>query len=160
MHVLELTKKAKAYYESIRPKTMVSGFEKNILVSETHPEAVDVDSNYQAEPGDHIFRCRTINSNTSISLKLSIPNGPKMEEIALKGKFTEDEWQTMLKAMNGIIPSPEIDPRTELSAEMESYKLSRKIEELTLLEGHVLLNEIIRFWHTTPNTRDFIRQYI
>lgn len=160
MHVLELTSKAKAYYESIRPKTMVSGYEKNILVSENYPEALDVDGNYQPEPGDHIFRCQTINSQTSIKIKTAIPNGPKMEEIALKGKFTQEEWQIMLKAMNGIMPVPEIDPRTEIATEIEDESLAFKIESLSLLEGHVLINEIVRFWHTTPKTTDFIKRFL
>ena len=69
MNILELSKKAQNFYESTRTKTLFSGYEKNVLVREDAENCLFVNSEYVSQPGDIIFRCRTINQNTVIDLK-------------------------------------------------------------------------------------------
>jgi len=68
-HPLELAEKAKKYYEEGRSRTLYSGYERNVLTRADCEQCIFVDSTYKPEPGDVIFRCRTINQATVIELK-------------------------------------------------------------------------------------------
>lgn len=68
--VLKLAEKAQAFYEQGRSRTLVSGYERNVLVREdVQNAALFVTANYEPQQGDVIFRCQTVNRETVITLK-------------------------------------------------------------------------------------------
>lgn len=160
MHILSLSAKAQTFYESGRSRTMISGYERNVLVRDDFDNCLFVDSDYRPQPGDNIFRCQTINQQTVISLKISIPKQPDLAEIALKGKFTHDQWLAMLKATNGLLFSTVIDPRDEITGEVDTPDLQHAIQSLTKAEGQILAQQIQLFWATTPPTNEFITKFL
>jgi hypothetical protein len=159
MNILELSKKAQSFYENTRSKSLYSGYEKNVLVREDYNNCLFVDSNYEPQPGDTIFRLRSINGKTAIDLTTQVPEAPSLEDLAIKGKFTRDEWLEMLDKTNGLIFSPEIDPRSQISEEVENKRLEHKILILNPVEGEFLKREIQRFWNNNLNTDEFIEHY-
>ena len=159
MNILELSKKAQSFYENTRSKSLYSGYEKNVLVREDYNNCLFVDTNYQPQPGDTIFRLRSINGKTAIDLKTQVPAEPSLEELALKGKFTREEWLVMLDKMNGVLHTPEIEARSAIAAEVENPEIEQKISLLSPVEGKILLREIQRFWNNNLNTDEFIEQY-
>ena len=68
-NMLKLSKKAQNFYENTRSKTLVSGYERNILVREDAENCLFVKSDYDRQKDDVIFRCQTINQNTIIELR-------------------------------------------------------------------------------------------
>lgn len=144
MSILRLSAKAQAFYEASRSKYLYSGYEKNVLVRDDSDGCLFVDANYVPQPGDTIFRCRTINQNTAIDLKTQV--SADASTFALKGRFTTKEWIAMLGAMNGIMRTPELDPYKELLGELTNVELKEKIEALTLGVREALLRELERFW--------------
>jgi hypothetical protein len=68
-HPLELAEKAKKYYEEGRSRSVYSGYERNVLIRADYEQCIFVDSTYEPQPGDVIFRCKTINQSTVIELK-------------------------------------------------------------------------------------------
>jgi hypothetical protein len=68
-HTLKLAEKAKKYYEEGRARNIYSGYERNVLVRVDHEQCIFVDSTYELQPGDVIFRCKTINQATVIEYK-------------------------------------------------------------------------------------------
>lgn len=160
MSILSLSAKAQKFYESTRTKTLYSGYDKNVLVRNDHDNCLFVDSNYLPVPGDTIFRLRTVNQQTVIDLKTHVPDEKPLEEIALKGKFSQNEWATMLKAMNGIITTPEIDPRQEIAGEVDNPVLEEKIMALTLTDAHILLREIKNFWNQNKPTQEIFDRFV
>lgn len=152
MSILNLSAKAQAFYEASRGRSLVSGYEKNVLVRDDSDSCLFVDATYNPQPGDTIFRCRTINQNTAIDLKTQVP--ADASSFALKGRFTTKEWIAMLGAMNGVTRVVGIAPRDELAWNIPNNDaLSNKIKALTLEEGEVLMSEVERFWQEeTPFT--------
>lgn len=145
MSILKLSAKAQAFYEASRSKSLYSGFEKNVLVRDDSDSCLFVDANYAPQPGDTIFRCRTINQNTAIDLKTQVP--AYASTFALKGRFTTREWIDMLGAINGVMRTIGIAPREELAGNIpDNDALSNKIKALTSEEGESLMAEIERFW--------------
>lgn len=159
MNILELSAKAQRFYKNARSKTLNSGYEKNVLVREDYENCLFVDSSYELQPGDTIFRFRTLNGNTVIDLKKQVPEQPSLEDLALKGKFTRDEWIEMLDKTNGLIFTPEIDARSQISDEVENKRLEHKILILDPVEGEFLKREIQRFWNNNLNTDEFVNHY-
>lgn len=160
MSILFLSAKAQTFYESGRSRTMISGYERNVLVRDDFDNCLFVDSDYRPQPGDNIFRCQTINQQTVISLKISIPKQPDLAEIALKGKFTRDQWVAMLKGTNGLLFTTVIDPRDEITGEMDNPELQHAIQNLNKTEGQILAQQIQLFWATTPPIEAFIAKFI
>jgi len=159
-HILSLSAKAQQFYENTRSRGMVSGYERNVLVREDYENCLFVDSKYIPQPGDTIFRCRTMNQSTIIELAQSIPTLPDLEIIAMKGKFTEQEWKTILDSMNGLMHSPEIDPRDEIAGEVENPELEKKIQALGKTEGYALLKAVQAFWNGRYQLNEFIARYL
>lgn len=160
-HILELSRKAQDFYEKTRGKSVYSGYERNVLIREDFDNCLYVDSTYVPQPGDTLFRCRTLNQQTVIELKIQVPEAESLNKIALKGKFTGGEWLNMISHMNGILRTPGMDPRDELAGEMESSELLEKIKALTKVEAEILLREIETFWNnpeTDPNK--FVGKYL
>jgi len=160
MNILELSAKAQKFYETGRSRTLVSGYERNVLVRPEFENGLFVDVNYHPKPGDYIFRCSTINQQTVISLKTAIPMADKIEIIALKGKFTQQEWLHMLERMNGILYTPELEPRNYIAGEMDEPVLEEKIMAMTITNGTILLREIQRFWQNHLSVEPFVNQYL
>jgi|GEM_PF-5080147 len=159
MNILELSKKAQQFYENTRSKSLYSGYEKNVLVREDYSNCLFVDAGYEPQPGDIIFRLRSINGKTAIDLKTQVPAEPSLEDLAIKGKFTREEWAEMLDGMNGVIHTPGMDPRTEINDGVKTRRLKHKIDILNPVEGEILLREIQRFWNNNLNTDEFIDRY-
>lgn len=59
---------------------MISGYERNVLVRDDFDNCLFVTSEYKLQPGDNIFRCQTINKQTVISLKISIPKQQELSD--------------------------------------------------------------------------------
>ena len=145
MSILKLSAKAQAFYEASRGRSLYSGYEKNVLVRDDSDSCLFVDATYSPQPGDTIFRCRTINQNTAIDLKTQVP--ADASTFALKGRFTTKEWIAMLGAMNGVMRTIGIAPHEELAGNiLNNAALSNKIKALTSEEGESLMAEIERFW--------------
>ena len=70
MSILELSQKAQLFYEQSRKKRLYTGYEKNVLVRPDFENCLFVDAKYEPQPGDVIFRCKNMNGNTVIDLKL------------------------------------------------------------------------------------------
>ena len=64
--ILQLSKTAKAYYESTWPKNFYSGYEKYVLTD--GKETTFVRNDYVPGPGEAVFYCKAINQNTIIQL--------------------------------------------------------------------------------------------
>lgn len=155
MNILKLSQRARNYYDACRSKTLVSGYEKNVLVRIDSPEVLFVDANYELQPGDYIFRVKTLNLNTVVDLKTRIPS---VEEQALKGKFTREEWIEMLDRMNGILHTPGIPPREEIAGEITTPALEEKVRGLSDYEARMLLFAIRMFWNL--NDISYIEDFI
>ncbi len=166
MNILELSAKAQRFYEGTRSRTLTSGYDRNILIREDYENALFVDSRYAPKPGDNIFRCRTINQQTIIELVQQIPILPNLEMVALQGKFTQDQWKIILNAMNGIIHTPEIDPRDKIAGEIDDQAkgkdpvLGQKILRLNKTEGYALLQAVQTFWNGRYQLNEFINKYL
>ena len=163
MQILQLSAKAQQFYEQGRPRNMISGYERNVLTRHDFDNCLFVDAEYTPQPGDTIFRCKTINQKTIISLKTSIPESENLVEISLKGKFTREEWLAMLEVTNGLIFSPELDPRQNLAGELDDdyeRELIEKIEQMSVMEAKMLLREISLFWLYAPPADEFIARFI
>lgn len=162
--ILNLSLKAQNFYENSRVKSISSGYERNVLVREDAENCLFVDSNYDLQPGDFIFRCKTINYATSIGLSKCLPvlpDVPGLMEIALKGKFSKEEWKIVLDIMNGYLHSPELDPREAISAELDDHPdVSKKIKSLDKTDGYALLWAISTFWDGRYQLHEFIEQYL
>lgn len=142
---------------------MISGYERNVLARADFDNCLFVDAEYNPQPGDHLFRCKTINQQTVISLKVSIPAEENLAEIALKGKFTREEWLAMIEVTNGLMFTPDIDPRQELAGELDDdfeRELIDKIEAMPLIEAKLLLREISDLWVNDHPVEDFIQRFI
>lgn len=141
---------------------MVSGYDRNILVREDYENCLFVDAKYTPQPGDVIFRCRTINQQTIIELAQQIPALPELETIGLRGAFTKEEWPIMLNATNGLLHIPEIDPRDEIAGEVEDEnpELGRKIRSLSKTDGYALLNATQVFWNNMTPIAEFYRRFL
>ena len=63
---LQLSKTAKAYYESTWPKNFYSGYEKYVLTD--GKETTFVRNDYVPGPGEAVFYCKAINQKTIIQL--------------------------------------------------------------------------------------------
>lgn len=157
MSILRLSAKAQAFYEASRGRSLYSGYEKNVLVRDDSENCLFVDASYIPQPGDTIFRCRTINQNTAIDLKTQVP--ADASTFALKGKFTTKEWIAMLRATRGIMRTPELDPK-ELLGKLTNVELKEKIEALTLGESEALLGEIERFWQNDIHFTVFLSKVL
>lgn len=167
-HVLNMSAKALQFYEKGRGRGIYSGYERNVLVRPDYPEALFVNSDYVPQPGDYIFRCDTMNQASRISLKTYIQPSKPLDEIALQGKFTKDEWMHILKAMNGVLSTPELDPREEIAGEVEDEveisperdALVSKIRGLDKLTGHLLLQVITEYWNAEIELNQFIERFL
>lgn len=162
-HVLEMSKLAQEFYEKGRSRSLVSGYERNVLVRPDFNNALFVDANYNLQPGDYVFRCQTINQQTVISLKSAIPQHENLAEIALKGIFTHVEWLAMIEVTNGLLFSPEIDPRQQLAGELDDdfeRGLIEKIEALPLVSAKMLMREISDMWVNNIPVETFIERFI
>lgn len=157
--ILNLSAKAQEFYEKGRSRTLVSGYERNVLTRTDSENCLFVDANYILQPGDVIFRCQTINQQTVISLKTAAPEAESLEKTCLKGRFTSEEWRTMLNNMNGVQRTLEIDPRDEISGEIEDMELVKKIKEMGKCEGEILFREIEKFWNNRIDFDDFVSQF-
>lgn len=165
MNILKLTQKAREYYDACKSKSLYSGYEKNILVRPDSEEAVFVDANYTPRPGDFIFRAKSMNTNTVIDLKTQVPS---LEEQALKGKFTREEWMEILNRLtlflakqrwqNGILYVPEIPAREHIAGEMTDPAIEEKIMKLTDYEAKMLLSAIQIFWKI--NDMSYIEDFL
>lgn len=140
-NILNLTEKARNFYESTCSKTLVSGYEKNVLVREDNDNCLFVNSDYELQDGDVLFRCKTINQNIVIDLyKTYVSPFSKL--------FTEIEWKEILNSMNGIMVIPDVDVREQIAGEVEGTnpEAAKKISALSLKDGEQL-NELIKmFW--------------
>lgn len=159
-HILSLGAKAQQFYESTRSRSLVNGYERNVLVREDYENALFVDSRYIPQPGDTIFRCRTANQQTIIELAQSIPVSTDLVTIAVKGKFKEEEWKAILNAMNGVLHTPELDPRDEIAGEVESPDLEKKILALSKTDGYALLQVVQTFWNGRYQLNEFLAKYL
>lgn len=157
--ILELSAKAQKFYENGRSRTLVSGYERNVLTRLESENCLFVDANYIVQPGDTVFRCKTINTQTIIELKIAVPETDPIEKICLNGRFSPDQWRTMLNAMNGVQRTPEIDPRDEISGEIENPELIKKIKKMGKCEGEILIREIEKFWNNRIDFDDFVSQF-
>lgn len=161
MNILELSNKAQSFYEKTRSKTLFSGYEKNVLVRCDFDNCLFVKAEYEPQPGDVLFRCRTINQNTVIDLKVAVPETETIEQYALKGKLTQAEWMSLLDSMNGIIISKDIDLREQLAGGVsENVELAEKLKNLSELEARILAAEVEVFWGGNKNISSFLSKYL
>lgn len=159
-NILILSKMALEYYESGRSKTLVSGYERNVLTNQDHEECLFVNSDYIAQPGDVIFRCSTVNQQSRIELKEERTRELGIGIFALKGKFTSEEWIYMLDKLNGVMRPYDIPGKKILEIEFDNTEIYEKISKLNDLEGEILLREIEGFWSKRQNTDAFIAQFL
>lgn len=139
--ILDLTYMVRNFYENSCSKTLVSGYEKNVLARFDSQSCLFVNSEYELQEGDVIFRCKTINRNTVIDLY-------KTYVSPLSKLFTEDEWKEILYSMNGIMVIPEVDVRDQIAGEVEGTipEAAKKISALSLKDGEQLNELIKKFW--------------
>lgn len=139
--ILDITYMVRNFYENSCSKTLVSGYEKNVLARLDSQTCLFVNSEYELQEGDIIFRCKTINRNTVIDLyKTYVSPFSKL--------FTENEWKEILNSMNGIMVIPDVDVREQIAGEVEGTnpEAAKKISALSLKDGEQL-NELIKmFW--------------
>lgn len=138
MNTLKLGEIALDYYDRLRPRNIVNGFEKNVLIREDANVCVFVTSDYIPQDGDVIFRCQVRNGYTDIQLY-------RNKTVRL---LSTAEWQILLNAMNGIIIQDEMDVRQGLSFEVEDSdaELAKKIRSFSKEEASRIYSDIKRFW--------------
>jgi len=66
MNILDLSERAKGFYEDVRPANLVSGFEKYILTDGDRCTFLKTVNEQKLEKGQEIFYCRTSNGVTLI----------------------------------------------------------------------------------------------
>lgn len=138
MSILNLGEIALDYYDKIKPRNIVNGFEKNVLIREDANVCVFVTSDYVPKDGDVIFRCQLRNGYTDIQLY-------RNKTVRLLSK---EEWQILLNAMNGIIIQDAMDVRQGLSFEVEDTdpELAKKIRSFSTEEASRIYSDIKKFW--------------
>lgn len=138
MNTLKLGEIALDYYDSLKPRNVYSGFEKNILIREDSNVCIFVTSDYVPQEGDVIFRCQIRNGKTDIQLY-------RNKTVRLLSK---EEWQLLLNSMNGIIIQEEMDVRQGLSFEVEDTdpELAKKIRSLSIDEAKRIYSDVKKFW--------------
>lgn len=158
MNILELSKKAQEFYESARTKSIISGFEKNVLARADYDNCLFVKADYVPVMGDCIFKCRTINSATVIDLYVNGLADFDLRKIAFAGLFLNSEWKEILNNMNGIIIDFNMDLEAQLIDGLQE-NTARKIVSLSRIEIYMLIFEIISFWRYHKNFDDFTEFY-
>lgn len=159
MNILELSERARNFYENTRSRNLYSGYDKNVLTREDFESCLFVDSNYKPQPGDYLFRLATINGQTKIDLKEHVP-AMYLPAIALKGKFNATEWETILRTINGISINLQ-EPGPGIAEEIEDPELSEKIRSLSRTETALLYSVILEFWYNkSGDPIKFIQRFI